>query len=171
VLPGLTAFLAVLAIERGIELGISARNARALAARGGREHGRGHFPWFVALHVAYPLALAAEVLALGARPDASWPLWLALFLAAQALRIAAIRALGPYWNVRIWVVQGMERVRRGPYRWLAHPNYLAVAIELLAGPLLFGAWRTALLVSAANLALLRVRLRAEDAALAAAARR
>ena len=169
--PALIAFLALIAVERLVELGLSARHARALAARGAVEHGRGHFPLFVALHAAWPLALIAEVAWLGARPPAAWPWLLAAFVAAQALRAWAIASLGPHWNVRVWVVPGAEPVRRGPYRWLPHPNYVAVAIELACGPLLFGAWRTALFATALNAIAMAVRIPLESRALREAAAR
>ena len=144
-----------------------APRAGSRPAAAGRSRPR-HFPLLVALHTLYPLALIAEVVVLGARPGPAWPLWLGLWVAAQVLRVVAIRTLGDRWNVRIWVVPGEPRVRRGLYRWLPHPNYLAVVVELLSGPLLFGAWRTALLISALNALALRVRIRAEEAALAEA---
>ena len=137
---------------------------------GGSEYGAGHFPLLVLVHALFPLALLAEVSVFGARPGALWPAWLGLWLAAQALRYTAIRALGERWNVRILVVPGVPPVRRGPYRWMAHPNYTAVAIELIAGPLLFGAWRTATGISVLNLVALSIRIRAEEEALAAAGR-
>jgi methyltransferase len=167
-LLGVIAFAGALSAERLVELGISRRHAEALRARGAVEHGRGHFPLFVLLHTLLPLGMIAEVAFVGARPGALWPLWLSLFLLAQALRIAAIRALGPHWNVRVLVVPGAALVRSGPYRWLRHPNYLAVAIELLAAPLLFGAWRTAITASLLNALALAVRIRCEEKALASA---
>ena len=117
----------------------------------------------------FPIALACEVLLLGARPWPSWPLWLGFWVGTQALRFAAIRSLGDRWHVRIWVVPGMPLVRDGPYRWLRHPNYLAVVVELIAAPLMFGAWRTALGISALNLVALAIRIRAEEQALDGAA--
>ena len=129
----LIAFIAFITCERLFELWLSARNARRLAARGAVEHGRGHFPLFVALHALFPLALVAEVLFLGTRPGTAWPAWLALLVAAEALRLAAIRALGGFWNVRIWVLPGAGPVRRGAYRFLRHPNYLAGTLAVLAG--------------------------------------
>ncbi len=158
----LAVFLAVLAVQRTTELVISARHSRRLRARGAREVGAGHFPLIVAVHVAFPLALAAEVLLLGARPGPLWPAWLGLWLAAQALRVAAIRALGERWSVRILILPDAPLVRRGPYRLLRHPNYLAVALELLAAPLMFGAWRTALAITLFDLVALAIRIRAED---------
>lgn len=164
---GLVLFLVALAAQRGLELAHSARNERRLAARGAREHAPAHFPLLVAVHVLLPALLVAEVEFLGARPGAAWPLWLALWLAAQGLRYAAVRALGERWTVRIWVLPGAPRIRRGPYRFVSHPNYVAVVVELLAAPLMFGAWRTALVVSALNAVALAVRIRAEEKALGA----
>ncbi len=161
----LAAFIVALAAQRVWELARSARNVRALEARGGIEAGRGHFPLFVALHALFPLALAAEVLVAGARPGPPWPLWLVLLLGAEALRLAAIRALGERWTVRIVVVPGVPRVTGGPYRFLRHPNYVAVTIELAASALLFGAWRTALAASALNALALAIRIPAEERAL------
>jgi methyltransferase len=161
----LALFLAVVAAQRIGELVLSARNARRVRARGAREFGAAHFPLLVAVHVVFLASLAAEVVFLGARPAEWWWPWLAAWLAAQALRYAAIRALGDRWNVRILVVPGEPPVRSGPYRFLRHPNYLAVAIELVAASLLFGAWRTAVAVSSLNAVALSIRVRAEEAAL------
>lgn len=161
----LAAFVLFLALARGVELWISARNARRMLARGAREHGREHFPLLVALHAAFPLALIAEVLWLDARPGPLAPAWAAVWTLAQVLRWAAMRALGERWNTRVIVLPGAPLVTHGPYRWLRHPNYVAVATELLAGPLAFGAWRTALVFSLANFLALRIRIRCEDEAL------
>ncbi len=159
------AFLVVLLAQRFGELALSRRNERRLAARGGHEHGAAHFPWIVGVHVLFPLLLGFEVIGLGARPGPSWPLWLALWLAAQALRYWAVRALGERWTVKIWVLPGEPLVARGPYRWLRHPNYVAVVLELLAAPLMFGAWRTAIVITLLNALALRVRIREEEKAL------
>jgi methyltransferase len=161
-------FVALLTLQRLGELAVSGRNEVRLRALGAREHARGHFPLLVLVHVLFPLCLLGEVLGLGARPWPAWPLWLGLFLAAQVLRVAAIRTLGERWHVRIWVVPGLPPVRTGPYRFVRHPNYVAVVVELLAAPLIFGAWRTALAVSALNAVALAIRIRAEERALAGA---
>jgi len=168
-LVSLGAFLLFLIAQRLLELRASARNERGLRERGGYEVGRTHFPLFVALHALYPVALAVEVLALGARPARLWPLWLALFAAAQVLRVAVREALGERWTVRVYVVPGLLPVTRGPYRWLKHPNYVAVAFELAAGALLFGAWRTALAATALYFVALAIRLPVERQALTAGA--
>lgn len=165
--PGaaLAIFVVVLVAERLLELAWSARNVARLRARGAVEYGRRHFPMFVVLHTAFPLMLAWEVLTGRAHPGAAWPLWLALFLAAQALRAWSMASLGERWNVRVWVVPGLPPVRSGPYRFLSHPNYFAVVLELLAGPMMFGAWRTALVIGVANAAALSLRVRVEERAL------
>ncbi|MFI5371237.1 MAG: isoprenylcysteine carboxyl methyltransferase family protein [Candidatus Eisenbacteria bacterium] len=164
----LALFLAVLLAQRTGELIHSAANTRRLVASGAREHGAGHLPLIVMVHVLFPLCLASEVVFLGARPGRLWVMWLVLWLGAQALRLAAVRALGERWSVRILVLPGAPLVRRGPYRVLRHPNYLAVVIELLAGPLMFGAWRTAIAISLLDLVALGIRIRVEETALRSA---
>jgi methyltransferase len=166
---GLGLFLAVLAVQRAGELIHSARNVKRLKARGARECGSAHFPLLVLIHLLFPVCLVTEVFAVGARPGPLWPVWLGFWLAAQALRYTAVQALGERWTVGILVLPGMQRVRSGPYRFLRHPNYLAVVIELLAAPLMFGAWRTAVAISVANLFVLWIRIRAEEGALRGAA--
>lgn len=161
----LAAFLAFVALQRFAELALSTRNARVLAARGAREYGREHFGWFVLIHALFPVALIAEILVLGARPGAAAPFWVAAWLGAQLLRLAAVRALGERWNVRVLVVPGAPLVRSGPYRWLRHPNYVAVMIESVAAPMMFGAWRTAIAFAVANALVLRVRIACENRAL------
>jgi len=156
-------------IERLAELVVSARNARWSFARGGRESGRGHFPAMVALHTGLLVACVVEA-ALADRPFLPWLGWPALVvvLASQALRWWCISVLGPRWNTRVIVVPGLPLVRRGPYRLLSHPNYVAVVAEGVALPLVHTAWVTALLFTVLNAVLLgRFRIPAEERALAA----
>jgi methyltransferase len=161
----LAGFVAVILLQRGAELLVSARHARRLLARGAREHGADGFPLIVCVHVLFPLALMGEVLWLGTRPGPWWPLWLCVWLAAQALRYWAVHALGERWNVRVLVLPGVAPERRGPYRWTRHPNYAAVMIEFVAGALLFGAWRTMIAISLINVFALSRRIRLEEHAL------
>ncbi len=165
----LGAYLAVVMLQRVGELMLSARNLTRLRSRGAIEAGARHFPLFVVLHAGYLVALVFEVLA-GARPPAAWPAWLALWLAAQVLRVMAIATLGERWNVRIVVLPGELPVSRGIYRWLPHPNYVAVSLEFVAAPLMFGACWTALGGTLLNAVAMAVRIPAEDRALRAAAR-
>lgn len=169
-LLALGAALALLGATRAHELILSRRNERSMRRRGGYEAPGSFLPLFMALHVAVPLALVLEVAAAGARPGPLWPLWLALWIAAEWLRTASMRALGDRWSARVVVVPGEAPLRRGPYRWIAHPTYLAVTIELAALPLLFGAWRTAIGAAALNAALLALRIRFETRALREAER-
>jgi methyltransferase len=160
--------LAALAAERLVELALSRRNAAWARARGGFEVGRGHFRVMAVLHTSLLLGCAAEVLLLDRpfRPMLAAPM-LVLMVLAQGLRYWAIATLGPRWNVRVIVVPGTVAVDRGPYRLVRHPNYVAVVVEGLAVPLVFGAWITALVFTVLNTALLVVRIRCEEGALAA----
>jgi methyltransferase len=162
-----SAFLALVAAERLHELRLSARNAAAALARGGIEAGREHFGMMRALHAGFLVACALEVVLLQRPLDVrlAAPM-LALALAAQALRYWAIATLGPRWNVRVIVMPGEPVVTTGPYRWLRHPNYLAVVVEGFAIPLIHGAWWTAGIFSVLNAFLLRARIRVEERALA-----
>jgi len=159
------AVLAAVVLERGVELWLSERNARRAIARGGVEHGRGHYPVMVALHTGFLLACAAEALVFPRPPPPAALLALGGALAAQGLRWWVVAALGERWSTRVVVLPGEPPVTGGPYRWLRHPNYLAVVVEVACLPLAWGSWRTALLFSLGNAALLRVRIRAEERAL------
>ncbi|WP_223693235.1 isoprenylcysteine carboxyl methyltransferase family protein [Leifsonia poae] len=155
-------------VERLVELVVSARNARWSFARGGIEFGRGHFPPMVALHTGLLLACLAEVW-FGGRPFLPWLGWpmFALVLASQGLRWWCIAVLGPRWNTRVIIVRGLPLVNRGPYRWLRHPNYVAVVVEGFALPLVHTAWITALAFTVLNaILLLAVRIPCENRALA-----
>ncbi|MEV8444229.1 isoprenylcysteine carboxyl methyltransferase family protein [Streptomyces parvus] len=162
-----TVLVLAVAAERLAELVVARRNTRWSLARGGVESGREHYPAMVALHTALLAGCLAEV-HLADRPFPPVLGWVmvAAVVAAQALRWWCIRALGPRWNTRVIVVPGLPRVTGGPYRWLSHPNYVAVAAEGLALPLVHGAWVTALVFTALNAALMVVRIRCEDGALA-----
>ncbi|WP_434046607.1 MULTISPECIES: isoprenylcysteine carboxyl methyltransferase family protein [Sorangium] len=160
------AFLGAVALERLAELVISRRNARRAFERGGVEVGQRHFRVMALMHTAFLAACALEVGAL----DRPFPgllgfAALAAALLAQAMRYWVIATLGEQWNVRIIVVPGARPVSGGPYRYLRHPNYAAVIVEMVAIPLLHGAWLTALVFSALNAAVLQVRIRAEEEAL------
>jgi len=159
--------LLAVAGERLAELVLSRRNAAWSLARGGVETGFSHYPAMVALHTGLLLGCLGEVL-IAHRPfipALGYPM-LALTLAAQGLRWWCIATLGPRWNTRVIVVPGMAPVTSGPYRFVRHPNYVAVVVEGIALPLVHTAWITALVFSVCNVPLLRTRLRVEEAALA-----
>jgi methyltransferase len=160
------AFLAVIGLERLHELRVATRNARTAFARGGVEHGQAHYRVMVVMHALFLPACAAEVVALH-RPFPGAVGWIAasLVVAAQLLRASAVRALGDRWNTRIIVVPDLQPITEGPYRYLRHPNYVAVVVEMTCIPAVHGAWVTCLLFTVANAAVLFVRIRGEEAAL------
>ncbi|CAL9366252.1 hypothetical protein SUDANB176_00774 [Streptomyces sp. enrichment culture] len=169
-MPWYALLVLAVAAERVAELAVARRNAAWALARAGVEHGRGHYPVMVVLHTALLVCCLAEPL-LAHRPFLPAPGWtaLAFVVLAQALRWWCIRTLGPYWNTRVIVVPGARLVGTGPYRFLRHPNYVAVVVEIAALPLVHSAWLTAAVFTVANAMLLVVRVRCENTALAAAA--
>lgn len=155
-----------IALQRLVELRLAQRNRDWARAAGAREFGARHYPLFFALHSSWLVGWVLEAERRGGRLSRAWQVWLSLFVLAQGLRYWCITSLGRFWNTRILVIPGASPVRRGPYRWLKHPNYLAVTIELAGVPLIFGAWITAVAASMLNVALLlRIRIPAEEAAL------
>jgi methyltransferase len=161
-----TLLVVLVGLIRLVELSVAQRNLRWARERGGVETGAGHYPVMVALHSALLLGCVVEVW-LADRPFLPWLGWpmLVLLVAAHALRWWCIRTLGRQWNTRVIRVPGMPLVTGGPYRWLKHPNYVAVVVEGVALPLVHAAWLTAVVFTVLNAALLRVRIAVEDAAL------
>ncbi|MCU1525006.1 MAG: hypothetical protein JWO18_1900 [Microbacteriaceae bacterium] len=150
-----SAFILLTGAERIVELVISKRHAAWAFERGGREYGRGHYPFMVVLHTGFLLACLAEVF-LGNRPFIPWLGWpmFAIALACQGLRYWCIATLGKQWNSRVIVVPGLGRVTSGPYRFLTHPNYVVVIAEGIALPLVHTAWITAIVFTVLNAILL-----------------
>jgi methyltransferase len=159
--------IGAVAVERLVELVVSKRNLTWARTQGGREHGFGHYPFMVFLHTGLLVACLVEAAHRPFFPALGWPMF-ALVLLAQALRWWCITVLGPRWNTRIVVVPGLPLVDRGPYRWMRHPNYVAVVLEGIALPLVHTAWITSLVFTVVNAGLLRVRVPAENLALAQA---
>jgi len=159
-------FIALIGVERLVELAFARRNAAWSFARGGREFGQGHYPVMVGMHVALLLSCLAEVAFLH-RPfvPALGATMVAVVAASTAVRWWCVSVLGKHWNPRLIIVPGASLVRRGPYRWVHHPNYTAVVAEVAALPLVHSAWLTAIVFSIANALVLRVRIGAENVAL------
>jgi methyltransferase len=155
------------ACERLAELVVATRNLRWSLANGGRQSGQSHYPFMVVLHTGLLAGCLLEVWLLNRPflPVLGWTMFVVV-VAAQALRWWCITTLGHQWNTRIVVIPGAPRVHGGPYRYLRHPNYVAVAAEGIALPLVHTAWITALVFTVANALLMRVRIRAEASALA-----
>jgi methyltransferase len=160
--PAALAAVAAVGTLRLIELWHARRNTAALLAAGGVELGRRHYPLLVLLHAAWLLAIAVLV---PASATVSWPL-LGVFALLQLLRLWILVSLGQFWTTRVITLPGVPLVRRGPYRFMRHPNYLVVSAEILVLPLAFAAWKISLVFSTLNAAILIWRLRIENAALA-----
>ena len=161
-----TILVGLISLQRLWEMRLSDRNRRELLERGAHEVGSGHYPIMVVLHGTFLVACVAEVwvfrrpwipvVAVGA---------LAVLTAALALRWWTLTTLGERSTTRVLVVPGEELVSSGPYRWLRHPNYLVVVMEIAAIPMVHCAWMTAAVFTIANLVLLRERIRVEEGAL------
>jgi methyltransferase len=166
--PTYLILLLVLVAERGFELFISQRNARSALAHGGIEVGSSHYRAMVAMHTAFIASCFVESV-LDVHDD--WPIvsliaFIATF-AAQFLRYAAVVTLGERWSTRIIVMPEAKPITTGLYRWIRHPNYVAVIIEMAALPLIRACWVTAIVFSIANALMLSVRIPAEEQALGA----
>ena len=154
--------LALVAIQRLVELFYANKNTKALLANGAVEVGARHYPLFIALHAAWLASMAIFI------PRYAPPNWwlLGVFALLQGLRVWIVATLGPYWTTRIVNVPNAPLVRTGPYRFLRHPNYAVVCAEIAALPLAFGAVTIAVVFTILNAALLSVRIATENAALA-----
>lgn len=159
--------IGAVAMERLAEVIVANRNRAWSQTHGGLEFGAGHYPVMVALHTGLLAGCLIEPIALNRPfiPALGWPM-LTIVLAAQALRWWCIATLDHQWNTRVIVMPGAARITGGPYRFVSHPNYVAVIAEGFALPLVHTAWVTALLFSVLNASLLRTRIRVENAALA-----
>ena len=152
--------LGLVTLERLAELWLAKHNTQRLLARGAREHAPGHYPLIVALHLLW---LGSLWWLARSRPIDGF--WLGMFVLIEIGRIWVLASLGSRWTTRIIVLPDAPLVRRGPYRWLNHPNYVVVVAEIAVLPLVFGLWRVALVFSALNAILLAVRIREENRAL------
>jgi methyltransferase len=153
--------LALVTLQRVAELVLAHHNTARLRAAGAVEVGAGHYPLVVALHAAWLAGL--WLLAWDVQPSLPW---LTLFALLQMLRVWVLASLGSRWTTRILVRPGAPLVRHGPYRFMAHPNYAVVVAEIAVLPIAFGLYGYALAFSLANAAVLAIRIKAENAALA-----
>ena len=156
------AILGFVTLQRLAELLFAERNSKRLLGQGAKEHAAGHYPFLVAIHMAW---LAALWWWAPGRPVNL--VILLLFAALQVGRIWVIATLGRRWTTRIIVLPGAPLVRSGPYRYLSHPNYVVVTAEIAVLPLVFGLWAIAMIFTVLNLAILAVRIPQENKALGA----
>jgi methyltransferase len=152
--------LALVTLQRLGELWLSNRNTQRLLAQGAREVGASHYPLIVGVHALWLAGL--WWFALTRAVDG---FWLAMFVLIELVRIWVLASLGRRWTTRIIVLPRAPLVRRGPYRWVNHPNYLVVIAEIAVLPLVFGLWQVALIFSLLNAAALTIRVREENRAL------
>ncbi|SDC57625.1 isoprenylcysteine carboxyl methyltransferase family protein [Shouchella lonarensis] len=157
--------IGLLIAQRLVEVLVAKRNERWLKAHGGIEIGARHYPFIVGLHALFFVSLIAEV----RFTDVSWQAWtfipLVILVGAQVIRIWALSSLGKFWNTKIIVLPGAKAVTKGPYRFIRHPNYVVVILEIACIPLLFQAYMTAITFSLANGVILYIRIRSEEQAL------
>ncbi|GAB4073614.1 alkylpyrone methyltransferase [Barrientosiimonas marina] len=150
--------------QRITELLIARSNEKWLKRFGGIEKGEKHYKWFILLHCSFFLAIIAEI-SLTQSPARINLTLLSIFLAVQASRVWCIQSLGRFWNTKVIVLPGVARIKKGPYKFVKHPNYIIVAVELFIIPLLVGAQITAFLFPVLHLLLVRVRIPHEEEAL------
>lgn len=155
----------LLAAQRIAEMIVAWRNEQKVKKQGAVEYGEGHYPFLVLMHVLFFVSLTAEVAAFQKTLSPRWAAIICIILFVQGIRYWALLSLGRYWNTKILVVPDAELVRKGPYRWMKHPNYAVVILEFIFLPLLYGAYWTLFLFSILNACMLAVRIRAEEKAL------
>lgn len=161
----LTIFITFVITQRLIELMIAKRNEKYILQQGGFEVGANHYPFMVAMHSLFFIILLGEILLLNRDLSFLWLFFLAVFLLMQIGRFWCLYSLGPFWNTKIIILPKAKVVKKGPYRYVKHPNYLIVTIELLVIPLLFNAFFTAILFTLFNIFILSIRIPLEEKAL------
>jgi len=160
-----TLIFIIIIIQRLVELFIAKRNETWMRSQGAYEVGARHYPFMVLMHIAFFISLLIEVTIVNRPLPAYWLALLILFITVQILRVWCLLSLGKFWNTKIIILPGADVVMRGPYRFIRHPNYLIVTIELLVLPLMFNAFITATIFSILNIWMLSVRIPTEEKAL------
>jgi methyltransferase len=160
-----TLLFAFVIVQRIVELIIAKRNENWMKNQGALEFGTRHYRLMVTMHLLFLASFLYEKLYLNRELSAVWPVLLFGFLLTQILRVWVISSLGRFWNTKIIVLPNAAVVRKGPYRFIKHPNYLVVSIELILIPLLFNAYLTASFFTILNTIMLAVRIPKEEQAL------
>ncbi len=158
-------FILFVILQRLSELLIAKKNKLLLFSNGAVEYDKGGYKFIVLMHVLFFISLVTEKIFLNRELNQLWVVFIIIFLAAQFLRYWAIISLGKYWNTRIIVLQGAKQIKSGPYRFLKHPNYLAVLTELAIIPLIFSCYFTSVIFTILNLIILSRRVKIEEKAL------
>jgi methyltransferase len=158
-------FIGFLIIQRLGELVIAKRNEKRMFARGAVEYDRSGYKYIVMMHTLFFLSLMSEYQFFSKELNPYWWILLPIFLITQVARYWAISSLGEYWNTRIIVLKGSPLIKKGPYKFLKHPNYIVVGIELAVIPLIFSCYFTAIFFTILNIILLNRRIRIESRAI------
>lgn len=157
--------LGFIVFQRIVELRIANKNEKWMKQQGAIEFGQKHYRYMVTMHSLFFISLIIEKIFMNLGRSPFWPFLLLVFLFAQVNRIWVITSLGRFWNTKIIVLKNANVIRKGPYRFIKHPNYMVVAIELAVVPLLFNAYFTASLFTILNLLMLMIRIPEEEKAL------
>lgn len=152
-------------VQRLVELVIAKNHAKEMFKEGAVEIDKSGYKFIVFMHISFFIFLILEFILLNRSLNIYWYIFAVIFILAQVLRYWAIKSLGIFWNTKIIVLKGSEPVKKGPYRYIRHPNYTAVAAEILTLPLIFSCYFTAMIFTILNLFVLRRRIKIERAAL------
>jgi len=163
--PFMWILFVLIIIQRLFELQIAKRNEKWMKEEGGVETGKKHYKWFVLIHSIFFLSILMEATMLDNSLLPFNYLLFVVFLLTQASRIWCLLSLGKFWNTKIIVLPGASLVKKGPYKYVKHPNYIIVGVELFIIPLLFGAYITAFVFPILHIVLLRIRIPLEEEAL------
>jgi methyltransferase len=158
-------FLSFVMLQRVTELVLAKKNEKILRSMGAKETDKAGYKVIVVMHILFFVSLIGEKIIFNCQLHESWILLLILFLLTQVLRYWAITSLGVFWNTKILVIPEHTRIKAGPYKYLDHPNYLAVAVEILVIPLIFSCYITSIVFSIVNFFVLRRRITIETEAL------
>ncbi len=153
-------FIIFFILQRLFELYISRRNEKWLLSQGAVEYGREHYPFIVMLHTLFIMSLIVEYI-LRAQPPIDW-LFLAIFIVILSFKFWALASLGKYWNTKIYRVPNFNPIKKGPYKFLRHPNYMEVICEIAIIPLIFHLYYTAIIFSVLNAVMLSIRISVEN---------
>ncbi len=157
--------IVIVILQRLTEVFVARRNEKWMRSQGAYEVGGSHYPYMIALHVSFFLFLLVEVGTSSNSLSPLFPLFFLLFLIVQALRLWCIQSLGPFWNTKILILPGAQVVKKGPYKFMRHPNYTIVCLEILLLPIMFQAYFTAFCFTLLNITMLSVRIPIEENAL------
>ena len=155
-------FITFVILQRLSELLIAKKNERKLLPAGAVEYDNGGYKFIVIMHISFFISLVCEKVFLNTELNPFWIFLLIIFLSAQTLRYWVISSLGEHWNTRIIVLPGAKLIKKGPYKFLKHPNYIAVIVELAVIPLLFSCYITSAVFAIINLIVLSRRVKLEE---------